>query len=124
MRALWYVIILSSFLTGCRSHICNNEFPTEHPSPDGKWKYVIFDRNCGATTTNNLQVSVLPASASLPNESGNAFIADSDHGATSRVAEVVWVGSYTLQINYSSKARVFRKEAQIGPVQINYGMEQ
>jgi hypothetical protein len=64
-------------LAGC----CANEIPSEHVSPDGKWKYVTFDRNCGATTANNMQVSVLPAIAGLSNDAGNAFIAAKETSA-------------------------------------------
>ena len=68
--------------TGC----CANEFASEHLSPDGKWKFVTFDRNCGATTGNNMQVSLLPAQTRLSNDAGNAFIADNNRAATRFVA--------------------------------------
>lgn len=113
-------IILAGSLTGCHNSLCDNESPAEHPSPDGKWKYVTFDRNCGATTANNFQVSIVPASAPLPNESANAFSGDYNHGATPYVAEVAWIGPNTLQISYSSKARVFQKEPHVGPIEIKY----
>lgn len=125
MRALWptIAIILGCFLAGCHNNVCNNELPSEHPSPDGKWKYVIFSRNCGATTGSNFQVSVLPASTSLPNEPANAFIGDYNRGATPYVAEIAWIGSNILQISYSTKARIFRKEAHVGPIEIKYVMK-
>jgi hypothetical protein len=113
-------IVLSCLLTGCQNYVCSNEFPVEHQSPDGQWKYVIFDRNCGATTTSNFQVSVLPASARLPNEAANAFTGDYNHGATSYVAEVTWVDAKTILISYSSKARIFRRESHVGPIEIRY----
>ena len=122
MRALLCIttIILSCFQTGCDNNLCSNEFPVEHPSPDGKWKYVIFDRNCGATTSSNFQVSVLLSSAPLPNEPANAFTGDYNHGAASYVAEIEWIDSGTLQISYSPKARIFRKETRVGPIEIRY----
>jgi hypothetical protein len=72
---------LAFSILGCLLLSGSNEAPSEHPSPDGEWKYVTFDRNCGATTGSNLQVTVLPAAARLPNEAGNTFIADDNHGA-------------------------------------------
>jgi hypothetical protein len=117
MRTLWLVTVFCGlFLTGC----CGNEDPVEYPSPGGKWKYVTFERNCGATIESNFQVSVLPASAALPNEAGNVFIGDDHHGAASYVAELEWIDSNTLQIRYSSKARIFRQESRIGPIEIKY----
>src|SRR5579872_1022360 len=120
IQALLFIItaiIISCFQTGCHSYFCSNEFPAEHPSPDGKWKYVVFDRNCGATTSTNFQVSVLPSSASLPNAPANAFTGDYNHGATSYVAKVEWINSGTLLISYSPKARIFRKETHVGPIE-------
>ena len=67
---------------------CENERPFGHLSPDGKWKYVTFSRNCGATTADNFQVSVLPATALMPTEAGNAFIADDNHGEAAFVADL------------------------------------
>lgn len=94
--------------------------PSEHLSPDGGWKYVTFDRNCGATTGSNLQVTVLPAAARLRNEAGNTFIADDNHGAAGSIAQVEWLAPHTLQITYSSKSRVFKKESRTGSVEIRY----
>jgi hypothetical protein len=101
-----------------------NEAPAEHLSPDGQWKYVSFDRNCGATTRDNLQVSILPAFKHLPNEAANVFIADDNQGATRFVAQPEWVSSRELRIAYSPKARVFKKESQVGPIKITYAEEQ
>jgi hypothetical protein len=103
-------------LSGC----CENEVPSEHLSPDGEWKYVTFDRNCGATTRSNLQVTFLPAAARLPNEAGNTFIADDNHGAAGSIAQLEWLAPHMLQITYSSKARVFKKESRTGIVEIRY----
>ncbi len=82
-----FSILSCLWLCGC----CENEWASEQISPDGKWKYVTFSRNCGATTGNNYQVSVLSASAHLPLAAGNAFIGDSNHGETSFVALPVWL---------------------------------
>jgi hypothetical protein len=109
-------------LVGCDSGY-NNEAPAEHLSPDGQWKYVSFDRNCGATTRSNLQVSVLPASGALPRGAANVFIADDDHGATTFVAQPEWLSPRKLRITYSSKARIFKKESKTGPIEIEYVVE-
>src|SRR3954468_19420115 len=95
-----------------------NEAPAEHVSPDGQWKYVSFDRNCGATTGSNLQISVLPVSRALSTGAANAFIADDNHGATRFVAQPEWMSARRLRIVYSSKARVFKKEAKVGLIDI------
>ena len=113
-----FVFVGLTLMVGCDD--CQNEAPAEHVSPDGQWKYVSFDRNCGATTGSNLQISVLPASKSLPSGAASAFIADDNHGATRFVAQALWLSGRKLQIAYSPKARVFKKEANVGPIEIEY----
>lgn len=115
------LFVLALLFVGCNP--CSNEAPAEHLSPDGQWKYVSFDRNCGATTRSNLQISILPASKSLPNTAANAFTADDDHGAASFVAHPEWVSSHRLRITYSAKARVFKRESKVGPIEIEYVRE-
>jgi len=116
MEKLLLAIGLCVSLGGC----CSNEAPAEHLSPDKAWKYVSFDRNCGATTRDNFQLSILPASKPLPNEAGNTFIADDNHGATRFVAQAEWIASRKIKITYSTKARIFKKETKIGPIAITY----
>ena len=116
-----FLLIAAALLTGCDT--CANEAPAEHLSPDGQWKYVSFDRNCGATTGSNLQVSILPASKSLSNDAANAFIADDDHGKTTFVAQPEWVSPNRLRITYSAKARIFKRETKVGSIEIEYVQE-
>ncbi len=115
-KLLLCVIGLYVSILGC----CSNEAPSEHLSPDGQWKYASFDRNCGATTRSNLQISILPASKSLPNEAANAFIADDNHGAARFVAHAEWISPRELRIVYSAKARIFKKANKVGPIEIKY----
>ena len=112
------IVALCLLIVGCAS--CKNEAQAEHFAPDGRWKYVSFDRNCGATTANNFQVSILEAADVLPDSAANAFIADDNHGATKFVAEPAWLSSRILEITYSSRAHVFKKESHVGPIEIPY----
>lgn len=113
---LGLLVAVCLLLNGC----CENEVRSEHVSPDGKWKYVTFDRNCGATTADNFQVTVLPATAGPSDSAGNTFIADDNHGAARFVALAEWLPPHTLQIRYSAQIRVFKKESHIGEVEIKY----
>ena len=72
---------------------CSNEVVSEVPSPNGELKAVIFTRNCGATTANSRQITILPASHSLPNEAGNVFISDREPPLT-----VQWTDDQNLII--------------------------
>src|SRR3569623_1030433 len=98
MRKALVLFAFASLIVCIACTHCENESPGEHLSPDGQWKYVSFDRNCGATTGSNLQISVLPASKSLPNGGANAFIADDNRGATRFVGQPAWVSGHKLQI--------------------------
>jgi len=97
---------------------CQNEAPAERLSADGQWKYVSFDRNCGATTGSNFQISILAASQSLPSGAANAFIADDNRGETRFVAPPECLSGHKLRTAYSPKARIFKKEARVGPIEI------
>ena len=123
MRCATILLVFACLIPmiGCTD--CQNEAPAEHVSPDGQWKYVSFDRNCGATTGSNLQISVLPVSKSLSNDAANAFIADDNHGATRFVAQPEWIPDHRLRIVYSAKARVFKKEAKVESIEIEYVQE-
>jgi hypothetical protein len=50
---------------------CSNQIIKQIPSPNGKMKAVVFQRDCGATTGFNTQVSVLLSNQQLPDEGGN-----------------------------------------------------
>src|SRR6266550_3254126 len=60
---------------------CGNELLKEVASPNGRMKAVVFQRDCGATTGFSTQVSVFRRDQRLPNEGGNLFAADTNHGA-------------------------------------------
>ena len=68
------VLFACCVLSGCG--LCVNELLQEARSPDGKYKAVAFNRNCGATVGNNVQVSIIPSNASMPDGTGNVFIED------------------------------------------------
>jgi hypothetical protein len=70
--------------------MCGNDICHEFPSPGGKQRLVIFQRDCGATTYWSVQAQVLGHGAELPNESGLLLLR---HGAClGRDAELPSVG--------------------------------
>ena len=74
--AVGLVVVASySFTSG----ICGNRIAREVSSPDGKWKAVLYERDCGATTDFSTQVSILRQRQDVGNDNGNVFIADSFH---------------------------------------------
>jgi predicted small secreted protein len=117
------LLLLSAYSTGCLNHAdgCGNEILRVHYSPTKKLKAVVFERDCGATTGFSTQISIMPANSDLPNDGGNAFVADTDHGKSPSgpgggpPVEVEWKGENSLNIIYDNRARVLlRKDSQNG----------
>jgi len=105
---------------------CENEIVSEIPNPDKTLKVVIFQRSCGATTGFSTQISVLQISKSLPDDSGNIFVADTNNGRARSAAwggpeaKVYWETSRKLVVEHQIMARVFKAEKQINGVAIEY----
>ena len=95
-------------------------------SPDSNWQVVVFGRNCGPTTGNEVHVSVLPASTKPKFGRGNVFRADSDYGKArfnargTPWAEASWTGPSVLTITYDDKERVYKKAERVGAVSVHY----
>ena len=105
---------------------CKNELVAEHRSPNGKYKAVIFVRDCGATTGFSTQVSILRSNGQLKNGKGNLFIADTDHGKIpsnpkgSLEVRIVWDGSKDINIFHHQNTRVFKAEKKVNGINVNY----
>ena len=108
------------------SDLCGNEQLAEYRSPDGTMKVVVFERDCGATTDFSTQASLLLATRDLPAESGNLFIADTNHGAAPAgsgggpTLGVRWEGPHGLVLEYNGQARIFKAEKNLSSVFIRY----
>jgi hypothetical protein len=105
---------------------CENEIVSEIPNPDKTLKVVIFQRSCGATTGFSTQISGLQISRSLPDDDGNIFVADTNHGRARNAAwggpeaKVYWETSRKLVIEHQIMARVFKAEKQIDGIVVEY----
>jgi len=103
------------FLAGCNAlDPCENVLLRQAMSLDGKLKAVVFSRGCGATTSESVQISILQASAVLPNEAGNIFVAEEAN------IYVKWLSTSQLQITVPAKAQIFHKQQKHGAIQIVY----
>ena len=114
------VVAFSVSLVACADP-CENRLISEEPAPGGNRGALVFERSCGATTGFSTHVSVRHALGPLPKSGGNVFAADSDHGAAKDMTvSVRWVTQDQLIIRYPSRARVFKKEAQVNGVAVAY----
>ena len=106
--------------------MCGNQPLAEARSPGGARKVIVFQRDCGATTGFSTQASVLPADGELPDDGGNVFVADDDHGAAPSgpgggpAVDAAWISENRLLIRQHPRARVFRAEPRIGDVEVLY----
>lgn len=100
-------------MTGCS--ICENDVVSSALSPSGKWKAVVFQRGCGATTDFNTQVSVLPAERGLPDDSGNIYVIDGKGPVN-----VSWMSDSELEVRAKVSRNVYKQELSIAGVRVNY----
>lgn len=90
--------------------LCGNEVFQEVLSPDGTYKAVVFQRDCGATTGFSTQVSILKASSQLANRAGNVFAIDGHPDWTQ--IRVRWDGNRAMNLDYPSGYDVSVQKSQ------------
>ena len=121
---LTLIIAVAGAGTACVSLAgdCSNQIRREIASPNGKMKAVVFQRDCGATVGFNTQVSVLPSGSNLPNDGGNAFVADGGQGTapSAPLVAVSWTNETELLVTYDRQARVFHNEPSVGNIRVRY----
>src|SRR5687767_11331532 len=84
IRISFVIVLIAVNVLSCKmanfTQDCENEICQTTTLQNQKVKIVKFQRDCGATTGSNTQISIIPINQELENESGNIFIADSDRG--------------------------------------------
>ena len=108
------VTVALTLLCGCAA-VCENEISQTVRSPSGKMKVVVFNRGCDATVGFNTQVSLLPASAPLPNDGGNVLIVDE-----TVPLKVEWDSDAAVRITGKLHTQIFKQEVSVSGVQVAY----
>lgn len=86
---------------------------------------MLFERNAGATTSFSTQISIIGPGDELT-DSGNTFIADSNHDRAAAAAwggphaSMRWLSPRELEISYDRLARVFEQDEHVGGVTVRY----
>lgn len=93
---------------------CGNKILQTQYSPNQKYKLVVFERNCGATTAFSYQVSILEKDRDLKNATGNIFIIDKNSVITN------WVNDKLINIFYQKDSKVFYKENNFKGIHIKF----
>ena len=108
-------MLVLAALPGCDLISCSNEIASSLVSPDGDHTAIVFNRNCGATTGFNTQLSVVASHAALPDDGGNVLIADD-----TIELKVSWISASELSIRGLNGAKIFKQEKQVGGVAVSY----
>ena len=114
MRKVIATLFLVSLVAGCSDFGCGNEVATRTTSPTAELDVVVYNRNCGATTGFNTQVSIVP-SGQDPKGSGSALVLDG-----TVPLRVNWASETALTLSGLGSARVFHKAEQSKGVAISY----
>jgi hypothetical protein len=99
------------------SDLCGNEEFVRVHQPSGDFDAVAFQRDCGATTGFSIQVSLIPAGDSLPNESGNVLIIE-DHPKDTDLR--LTCDADTLVIIGADRTGAYKSENKVRGVHIRY----
>lgn len=100
------------------SDMCGNEIFQEALAPDGRFKAVLFQRDCGATTNFSTQISLISPNEELPNEGGNIFIVNGRPEDTN--IEISWLGPENLLIRHAAELADNNKEKFYKGITISY----
>ena len=100
------------------SDLCGNEIFKEALAPGGRFKAVIFQRDCGATTGFSTQISLLASDKDLPNEGGNIFIAKGH--PDDRNIEIVWLSPRELMLRNTDDTEPLKKETTRKGIKVLY----
>ena len=92
---------------------CGNEVLSTTDSPNGKYTAHSFTRDCGATTVESYQLSILKKGKKLKNKGGNTFVAKEQF-------DVEWTDDRQLTVAYPTSAKTFKMKSKKGKVDIVY----
>jgi len=115
-KIVFTILMLTHILSSCNmTGGCSNTIEKRINSFDSKSKILIFKRDCGATTGNSIQISVLQLKDSLPNDVGNIFISNARGGV-----EASWVNEKIIQIKYDRNLQIYKKDLLVSGFQVIY----
>jgi hypothetical protein len=116
MRLATVLVVIGTLivLNGCEAG-CASEVASIIESPRGGHVAVVFNRNCGATTGFNTQLSILAKGNAVPRDAGNALIAD---GSLS--LGVRWVSESQLVVSGHQGAKLFKQEKSVNGIAVSY----
>ncbi len=125
LLALFFLFFMIAALAGVlffawlTRDMCGNDFSYESISPDGQYRAIVFQRDCGATTDFSTRVAILKADEAFTDKiKGNIFIMDG-HPDDTRV-QVYWFSPRTLTISYQNGFKIFLQKDRFQDIDIRY----
>ena len=115
LTILTVIVALALTLYCALPDLCENEQLSASTSPNEEYEAVTFRRNCGATTSYSVQVSVIPSGGELPNESGNVVVF-----REYLVPGIRWSTPRELEVSYPSHADAGRVDKMTNDVSVVY----
>ncbi len=114
--------IIITFTTGsCTLSRCHNAPQNRAKSPNGQQIGVVFERDCGATTSPSTQVSILKSGKTLGDQSGNIYVVE---GSANRSGvTLLWESDNQLIIRepkVGKQLRIFKKKSAFDKVSVKY----
>ncbi|OCT16229.1 hypothetical protein A8709_01965 [Paenibacillus pectinilyticus] len=106
------IYMLFSQAINMLSGMCSNDILSEHSQPDGDYKLVVFERNCGATTAYSYHLSLIKANSDLKNQGGNKFVSKENFVA-------FWENDKSIFIHARANDG-FERETSYKGIQIRY----
>lgn len=107
----------ATLLTSC-SDQCENILLNRSSHPQGNRAAVVFDRICGATTDNSVQISI--TDGRLPSETGNVLVADNISREFIEENPPIWTDRKNLVVFLPSNSRIFHRTEKLDGINIRF----
>ncbi len=119
------LLALASGTLGAADTRCANEIVNVAPSPNDRFKAVVFVRACSDPARFSTQVSVVKSKRPLSNVAGNVFMCDGSYGlshSSSRRFRVsaAWNANDRLVVRYPSEVEVLAAKPRFKGIRISY----
>jgi hypothetical protein len=109
---------LLAFVWAISQFACGSYLSQEAISPNGEYKAVVYQRDCGATTGFSTQISLLDADDSLGNRPGNVFRANGH--PDDFAIKMNWEDDTHLVIEHNGEFSPIKAETSYRGVTIRY----
>jgi hypothetical protein len=106
-------------LSGCPDP-CTTEVKRELSSPDGRFKAIVFTRDCGAVTTTVVHLSIITKGEAMP-KAGNVLSGDWGHNSNVGLdMQIGWVSNSRLKVIYDDRLKTSLKTSVVSGIDVEF----